>query len=108
MIRFSRNDLEKEFDASKTSKEEKMSKETRNRSWLEVGVAISTIIVLGIGALLLAAPAYAGGTDCGEECYHECEYDGGCVSYYARGDSVTFICEDGDITIQMTGSLCAD
>ena len=113
MIRSSRDDLEKEFDASKTYKEKKMSKGTRNRSWREVGVAISTIIVLGIGALLVANPAFArnrrgSGTDCGEECYHECQYDGGCVSYYAQGNSVTFICEDGDITIQMTGSLCAD
>ena len=108
MIRPSSNDLEEEFDASQTYKEKKMSKGTRSRSWLEVGIAISTVIVLGIGALLVATPAYAGGTDCGEECYHECEYDGGCVGYYAQGNSVTFICEDGDITLQMTGALCAD
>ena len=89
-----------------------MSKGTRNRSWRQVGVAISTIIVLVIGALLVADPADARGrrqrrTDCGEECYHECPYDGGCISYYANGNSVTFICEDGDITLQMTGALCA-
>ena len=90
-----------------------MSKGTRSRSWLEVGVAISTIIVLVIGALLVANPAYARNrpgrrTDCGEECYHYCQNHGGCISYFAQGDAVTFICEDGDITKQMTGSLCAN
>ncbi len=84
-----------------------MSKGTRNRSWLEAGVAISTIIVLGIGALLMATPAYARRTDCGRECYRECRSEGGCVSYYAQGNVVTFICEDGDVTVHMTGNLCA-
>ncbi len=93
-----------------------MSKQGRNRSWMEVGGAISAIIVLGIGALLVATPAFAqqrggqggGGTDCGEECYYECASEGGCVSYYAQGSYVTMICEDGDITIQMaSGTYCA-
>lgn len=82
-----------------------MSKATRNRSWLEVGVAMSAVFALGIGALLVASPTYAGTTDCGEECYYECDLEGSdCVGYYAQGNSITMICESGDISFEMTES----
>ena len=97
MIDFKMHELDRTSEDLKKEQEMKMS-ETGSRGWLEVGIAIAGIMVVGIGALLLlASPAYAGADiDCGEEFYYECgEIGSVCTDLEFQGNAATFYCDNG-------------